>query len=189
MVARVVVIASEALFWRGFSSPCLMSSSQATSLSSSGAVPAWHCSGVCAEHGRRGFDGINIGVMNYNDSALVLLNVLELGEDITITGRSSLLATTRALQQRLFDMDDTLPKFMSRELYRKAHWAYLWLRNDYEDAQPRTAAGYCCVVCGRNPAALIADGVSLGAEEGRSIVFYNYLICHCFWLGFPACFT
>jgi hypothetical protein len=108
--------------------------------------------------------------MNYNGSSLVLLNVLELSEDIIITGRSSLLATTRALQQRLFDVGDVgagLPPFMSRELHRQAHWAYFWLRIDYDDSQPTIAAGFYCLVCRFNPDALIADGVTLGTEEER----------------------
>jgi hypothetical protein len=114
--------------------------------------------------------------MNYNGSSLVLLDVLELSEDIIITGRSSLLATIRALQQRLFDVGAGLPPFMSRELHRQAHWAYFWLRIDYDDAQPTIAAGFNCLVCRFNPDALIADGVLLGTEEER-LLWGGFLVC------------
>ncbi len=129
---------------------------------SSGAVPASYCRGLCEVHGLCDFDGIKIGVLNLNGSALVMLNVLSFAEDVTITSRSSLFSAFRALDQRLLDVSDTGPYFLSRELLRQAYWAYLLLRVAFEDAQPRIAAGFSCDICGVSPPAMIVDGVAIG---------------------------
>jgi hypothetical protein len=158
----------------------------------------------------RGFDGIDIGILNLNGTNLFMLDICQMSEDWGSSAHPSLLATFENIARRqykdyvaepwvdvVYDSNDdgvagvqngpsgggaaaaagggsgfsldpepqARPKLrkLTYDLFRRAHWAYLTLRWQYESSAPGAGRNFTCASCGDMPRRLIVDGTSLGA--------------------------